>query len=174
MECTAPETNVKLVAIGYKYNAKKVLCFVMTKNAGSTLPGNNPYRAKYPDLFGNVKERLVERPDVLGGTYFAHSNLIDILNHLRRGILALERHWRTKNPWFRLDVTCLGVTAIDCYGAAQCHVPALRGLSVSEFADCLAWDCTHNPFSKVAGKVSICNPKVGPRDGYHAACLVAH
>ena len=32
LECKTPETGVDLVAsIGYKYNQKKVLCFVMTK-----------------------------------------------------------------------------------------------------------------------------------------------
>jgi len=35
--------GVQLIAMGYKYNSSKVLCFVATKNAGSTVPGN-PYR----------------------------------------------------------------------------------------------------------------------------------
>ena len=48
MECTAPETGVELVAIGYKYNAKKVLWFVMTKIAAS-LHAGIPYKAKFPD-----------------------------------------------------------------------------------------------------------------------------
>jgi hypothetical protein len=80
METTAPQTRVKLVAIGYKYNAKKVLCFVMTKDASTTLPGN-PYKAKYPDQFGNVKERMVERPAAVEA-YFERSNAIDNHNHL--------------------------------------------------------------------------------------------
>ena len=40
MECKTPETGVELVALGYKYNKKSVLTFIMTKNAGSTALGN--------------------------------------------------------------------------------------------------------------------------------------
>ena len=39
-------TGVELVAIGYKYNSKKVLCFVTTVGAGSTKKGC-PYKMKY-------------------------------------------------------------------------------------------------------------------------------
>ena len=53
METTAPDSGIELIAIGYKYNAHKVLCFVATKQAGSTTPGQ-PYKAKFPDRFGNV------------------------------------------------------------------------------------------------------------------------
>ena len=33
LECTTPDTKVDLVAIGYKYNSRKTLCFIMSKNA---------------------------------------------------------------------------------------------------------------------------------------------
>ena len=55
LTCTAPETNVELVAIGYKYNARKALCFIMTKNAASTHPGARPYVARFPDEHGNIR-----------------------------------------------------------------------------------------------------------------------
>ena len=87
MECTAPEMGVKLVAIGYKYNSRKVLFFVMTKNAGNTMPGS-PYIARFTDDFGNVKSRKVERPDCIS-QYFRSANRIDWHNHLRQGILRL-------------------------------------------------------------------------------------
>ena len=61
MQTTCPESKVELIALGYKYNARKVLCFIMTKNAGSTAPGE-PYIAKFPDTrFGNVCHRKVTR-----------------------------------------------------------------------------------------------------------------
>ncbi|MEM6772654.1 MAG: hypothetical protein AAF597_18895, partial [Bacteroidota bacterium] len=50
----------QLLAIGYKYNAQKVLCFVATKDAGSMRPGN-PYVARFTDQFQNVRERRVVR-----------------------------------------------------------------------------------------------------------------
>ena len=49
-----------LIAIGYKYNARKVLYFIITDNAGSTKTGL-PYLYKYPDQFTNVAIRPVDR-----------------------------------------------------------------------------------------------------------------
>jgi hypothetical protein len=51
--------GVKHIAVGYKYNSSKVLCFVATKNAGSTLPGE-PYRAQFIDDFQNLMSRPVD------------------------------------------------------------------------------------------------------------------
>ena len=158
LECTAPETGVRLVAIGYKYNAKKVLCFVMTKNAGSTAPGNQPYRAKYSDEHGNVKERLVPRPEILS-VLFGDSDAIDSHNHCRQFRLGLETRWLTPNPWFRLDCTLIGQTVIDCYRAKKFHrhEPASRSATVAQFANALAWDCVNNFFSDATNN-RRCNP----------------
>jgi predicted GTPase len=41
--------GVRLIAVGYKYNSSKVLCFVATKNVGSTIAGD-PYRACFSGL----------------------------------------------------------------------------------------------------------------------------
>ena len=114
LECKAPETGVDLVALGYKYNSRKVMCFILTKNAGSTAPGLKPYIAKFPDQHGNVRERRVQRPAILG-EYFDSSDVIDSHNHCRQFRLALERLWLTKNPWFRLDCTFIGMTVIDTF-----------------------------------------------------------
>lgn len=38
LETTGPD-NIELRAVGYKYNSRQAICFVMTKNAGSTAPG---------------------------------------------------------------------------------------------------------------------------------------
>ena len=42
-----------LIAIGYKYNARKFLYFILTGNADSTQTGIT-YLSKYPDQFTNV------------------------------------------------------------------------------------------------------------------------
>ena len=42
-----------LIAVGYKYNARKVLYFIGTDNAWNTQAGH-PYLSKYPDKFTNV------------------------------------------------------------------------------------------------------------------------
>ena len=39
-----------LLAIGYKYNSRKVLGFIATEGAGSTEPGD-PYLSCFPDIF---------------------------------------------------------------------------------------------------------------------------
>ena len=42
-----------LLAIGYKYNSRKVLGFIATEGAGSTEPGD-PYLSCFPDIYSNV------------------------------------------------------------------------------------------------------------------------
>ena len=49
-----------LISIVYKNNARKVLSFIVTDNAGSTKTGI-PYLSKYPDQFTNVAIRPVAR-----------------------------------------------------------------------------------------------------------------
>ena len=49
-----------LIAIGYKYNARKFQYFIVTKNAWSTNTGI-PYLSKYPDQFTNVAIHPVAR-----------------------------------------------------------------------------------------------------------------
>ena len=53
-----------LVAIGYKYNARKVLYFIVTDNARITNTGI-PYLSNYPDQFTNVSIRPVDRTLVI-------------------------------------------------------------------------------------------------------------
>ena len=50
-----------IVAIGYKYNAQKVLYFIVTEKKSSTKTGIN-YLYKYPDQFTNVAICPVARP----------------------------------------------------------------------------------------------------------------
>ena len=53
-----------LIAIGYKYTARKVLYFIVTDNARST-QACLPFLSKYPDQFTNVTIRPVARPLVM-------------------------------------------------------------------------------------------------------------
>ena len=50
-----------LISIGYKYNARKVLSFIVTYNTGSTNNGI-AYLSKYTDQFTNVAIFPVARP----------------------------------------------------------------------------------------------------------------
>jgi len=118
LEGAAPN-EVPLVAIGYRYSRKTTLFFVATKNAGSTVEGI-PYNMKYTDGYGNVCTRLVERPDIIS-KFFAASNVIDTHNQLRQFNLALEKKWLTKNPYFRLATTLIGINVVDTFLLANYH-----------------------------------------------------
>ena len=50
--------DVPLIAIGYKYNKRRVLHFVMSENAGNTTEGD-PYQMKFADQFGNIHIREI-------------------------------------------------------------------------------------------------------------------
>ena len=146
-ECCSPMTGVPLVAIGYKYNARKVLCFIATKNAGSTRPGK-PYIARFPDEFGNVSNRAVPRPSIIT-QYFENSDKVDAHNHVRQYQLALEKRWITHCGWFRISTTFIGITLSDAWKCVkfQSKNSVLRKLTIKQFADRVAWDCANNPHS---------------------------
>jgi len=78
-----------LIAIRYWYNSKVTLCFVITKNVGSTKKGK-PYEIKFTDSHGNVHVRLVDHPAIIL-EFFEVSNTVDKHNHTRQYELALEK-----------------------------------------------------------------------------------
>ena len=105
--------GVKLIAVGYKYNSSKVLCFVATKNAGSTISGD-PYRARFLDDHDNLVSRPVDRTELIS-KYFQRSNGIDKHNQARQFELRLEKHWRTQNAWFCLVTSVIGICVTDAW-----------------------------------------------------------
>ena len=132
LEGKTKKEGANLVAIGYKYNYKKVLCFIMTKGSGSTRPGK-PYIAKYPDCYGNVCTRHVARPQVIS-EYFKYSNVIDVHNQSRQYDLSLETKWVTHDGYFRLFTTLLGIQVVDCWKLQRGEDMD----TIQEFADVLA------------------------------------
>jgi len=142
--CNVPdEDNIRIVFISYKYNAKKVLHFVTTAGAGSTVPDpNRSYTAKFPDEFGNVAVRKVPRPACLSD-YFEKSNCVDVHNQMRQGFLGLEDKWVTQCGYFRIFCTIFGMCVIDTkeamrHGLAQSH--PLAKASVKRVAGAIADD----------------------------------
>ena len=111
--------EVPLVALGYRYSRKTILFFVLTKNAGSSKPGD-PYHMKYTDSYGNICTRYVDRPQVISN-FFSSSNVIDTHNQLRQDSLKLEKKWVTQNPWFRLATTLVGITVTDTFLLSTYH-----------------------------------------------------
>jgi len=112
MEATT-SNGKKLIAVGYKYNSSKVLCFIATKNASLTMPGDF-YRALFLDDHDNLSSWPVDHPELIS-TYFQCSNGIDKHNQARQLELRLEKHWRTHNAWFCLVTTIIGVCISDAW-----------------------------------------------------------
>ena len=110
----------ELIAMGYRYNSKVTLHFVMTKNAGSTRKGS-PYEMKFTDSHGNVHVRLVDRPSVIS-QFFQDSNVVDSHNQARQHELGLEKKWETRDPYFRLTTTMIGINTTDAWNISRHHL----------------------------------------------------
>ena len=112
-----------LLAIGYKYNSRKVLGFIATEGAGITEPGD-PYLSCFPDIYSNVSVCPVVRPHLLGRCFNA-CNSIDNHNRMRQSDILLEKYWVTQRGYFRLATTvALGMGITDgkllyCHGVAE-------------------------------------------------------
>ena len=78
-----------IIAIGYKYNALKVLSFIVTDNAGSTKTGI-PYLSKYPNQFTNVAIFPVDLPLVMSNKILMLMRLTPTTNQD-----SLIWHWRS-------------------------------------------------------------------------------
>ena len=75
------QKNVTLLTIRYKYNSSKVLTFVLSRGAGSTVTGR-PYQARSPDVYENIHAQDIPKPQVFN-TYFDHCGLVDSHNQAR-------------------------------------------------------------------------------------------
>ena len=72
--------------------------------------------------------------------FFDNFHWIDVHDHLRQGVLALEQHWLTKNWVMRLFATILGVIATDCFYASKfTHPDEMKNMSLLDYIDRLAF-----------------------------------
>ena len=142
------ETNIDgvgIVCAGYKYNAKKTLFFAWPKGAARCVPGE-PYIATFVDGTGNRVAREVMRLSVLS-RYFAYANVVDVHDQYRQDCLDLEYTWVTKDCWFRLFTTILGVVITDSYLAVTRGLNPRdpdKEMTMMKFADRLALELIEN------------------------------
>ena len=144
-----------------------VCLFLGTWDSGSTMPGE-PYIAKWPDEFGNLKRRSVLRPDCIS-KYFMKSNVIDVGNQLRQNELALEQHWQTMDPWFRIDTTVVGICVTDAYSAAKYQAPPSANISkmgVKNFAMHVVYDLWNRKVSKEPVSEILCGHPSNTRTSF--------
>ena len=85
--------EIPLLAIGYKYNYRKVLGFIATERSGSNKLGY-PYLSCLPDIYSYVYVRPVVRPCLLG-RYLNACNAIGNHNRMRQSDLSLDKYWVT-------------------------------------------------------------------------------
>jgi len=158
LEGTTP-CEVPLIAVGYRYSRKTILFFVLTKGAGS-LTNGDPYEMKFTDSYGNVMTRFVDRPQVIS-KFFQTSNVIDTHNQLRQNLLQLEKKWLTKNAYFRLLTTLLGINVTDSFLLANYHKIINsnsngsddKKISIQRFAGMLSYQLLKN--AKRLGSTSL-------------------
>ena len=134
-----------LVAIGYKYNVRKVLYFIVTDNSGSTKTGI-PYLSNYPYQFTNVVISPVAHPLVM--SFFSAVNDVDSHKKSRQSDLSLEKLWVIQCGCMRLCTTvATGMTIANGwklfrYGVKRDHYEKL--ISTREFSEQLAQDFFNN------------------------------
>lgn len=61
-------------------------------------------------------DKTVMQPNVIN-EFYKYFSAIDINDHSRQGILAIERYWLTKRWWLRVFQTVLGVIILSAYQA---------------------------------------------------------
>jgi hypothetical protein len=109
---TATISDVQVIALAYAWSQKGVSYFVST--CGSTEPSDVKYQSKFEDEWGNTNVREINRPN-LAHFFYQYSPLIDEHNKQRQSLLSLEKRWLTKDPWFRLLTTLVGMATVDMH-----------------------------------------------------------
>ena len=165
---TSKSEGIDLLTIGYKYNQKKVLCFLSTKDAGHTEQGVC-YEARWKDDNNNTRTRYVPHPEIVS-KYFGKSNVIDSCNQSRQFDLKLEKHWLTECGYFRLCTTLFGITITDCWNGYKFHLNSThhhKHMGILEFSKILCKDILRNSFTKtpdsnIALTISLPPPILSP------------
>ena len=151
-----------LLAIGYKYNSRKVLGFIATGGTGSTEPGDS-YLYIFPDVYSNVSVFPVVHPHFIG-RYFNDCNEIDNHNSMRQSGIALEKYWVTQSGYFRLATTvALGMGITDgkllyCHGVAEGNED--KKISTLEYNNRTVYECFNNPFTSDCGSPAMHLPPI--------------
>ena len=160
-----------LYFLGYKYNSKKVLCFLCSENAGDFQEGE-PYVARFHGNDGNMHVREVYRPSIISD-YFGVSNKIDRHNHIRQSSLRLEKYWLTQCPWFRIATTIIGISVIDAslLTKLQSSNAKLQTMSTVEFADRVSFDLINNNANNYAPLQFIPSLKFCPYIEYSSSAI---
>ena len=102
--------GVDLFVMAYAWSQKGVAYFVST--AGKTIRHSTNYISRFEDEYGNVHEKQLPWPTIAHLLY-EFLPLIDEHNKARQHALALEKCWLSKDCWFRVMTTFVGMAVVD-------------------------------------------------------------
>ena len=105
-------SGIKILVLAYAWSQRGVSYMIST--CGSTSVHADKYLSHFEDDFGNVTSKEINRPKVSHFLY-EYLPLIDEHNKQRQNILNLERNWCTKDCWFRLLTTIVGMSVVDMH-----------------------------------------------------------
>jgi hypothetical protein len=103
---------IKLTVIAYAWS-KRGVSYILSM-CSSTELSNKCYMKYFEDDYRNVGSKEVSHPK-LAHLIYGYLPLIDEHNKQRQKILGLERRWLTRNFWFWLLTTLIGMTLVDMY-----------------------------------------------------------
>ena len=142
-----------LISIGYKYNTRKVLYFIVTDNAGITQAGIT-YLSKYPDQFTNVDIRPVACPLVMY-KFFGVVNEVDSRNKSRQYGLALENFRVTQCGWlWSFNTVYMVMTITNCWKLFHCGIKRdlyEKLIGIRELSEGISEYCFNNIFQLILG-----------------------
>ena len=95
-------------------------CGLCLSTCGNTETCDIMYESKYEDDYGLVCINMIPRPNMLH-FYYEYAPLIDEHNKQQQSILGLERRWLTKNCWFQLIMTSVGMSVFDMHRLYHYH-----------------------------------------------------
>lgn len=146
---TATKENIHLVAVGWWDKIPKHI--VATAGSNKTAPPHCRKRYRLlPDGTSVPFEKHTPITDI-PYEYFDNAQKVDVHNHRRQGILALERKIPTQKWSFRLVCTVLGMIMVDAY--MMYHSESMRRsdvnglmalLSFGDFVESAAVDLATN------------------------------
>ena len=154
------------MAIGYKYNYRKVLIFIATGGSVSTEPGD-PYLYHFSGIYSNVYVCPVVHHHLLG-RYLNACNAIYNHNRMRQYELAIDKYWVTQSGYFGLSTTvALGMGIADgklllCHGISEGSVD--KKISMREYNNRTVYECFNNPFPYVCGSPALNLPPINIDD----------
>lgn len=111
--CQTMPDNIPLYAVAWF--DKKVKYIVATAGSNATGPPHGRIRYRLKDDGTSERYEKYTNTSMIPHEYFSFAQKIDVHNHRRQGILALERAIPTRSWAFRIIATVLGIIMVDAY-----------------------------------------------------------